>query len=121
MRGLNGVEAQRLGKDTEQAVLCCAEFKPVASWIHALRAGTSEEDAQGIDIVAETEWGEVQLQVKSGMKRARQFTKDHPDIPVIVVYPNDSEERIRNRVRNLVKQKLQSLGQWPEKEGNKQG
>jgi len=107
-----GAEAAKLGRSNEQAVLCCDVVQPIAQWVTGMRAATPEEDSMGIDVVVSTDCGDVPLQVKSGGRRARAFQKEHPDIPVVVVYPGDSESRIRSRVRSAVHRHLQNDGRW---------
>lgn len=108
---LKGREAHRLGLSNEQAVLCCLEFKNnIAPWISDTRKATKEEDSNGIDIVLITEYGDVPIQVKSSIKRKKDFVKKHPDIPVVCVYPNDSEINIRGRVKSTAMNWLRTKG-----------
>ena len=103
-----------LGESNEKVVLCCNYVHQIAPWIRDIRKSTPEEDGNGIDVVVETtEYGDVPIQVKSSMKFVKEHTKKHPDIPVVVVFTEDSEDRVRRKIRSIVQQKLTKDGVPP--------
>ena len=105
---MRGREANLLGRTSEVAAICCAELHSIAPWAKGVREASPDEDSQGVDLWVDTEsWGSIPVQVKSGMKRAREHMAKHPDIPVVVVYPQDSEMSIRRKVRAAVRRGLQ--------------
>ncbi len=108
---MKGREAQILGETAELLASLCFEQCPyrMPSWVKSIRRATHEEDHQGVDLVAEIDTGPVKIQVKSGWKRAREFQRDHPDIPVFVVGPEDSEEYVRRKLLNLLRQERAKL------------
>jgi hypothetical protein len=97
--------AREIGLTAELlASLCfeaCPERAPV--WFKSLRRATSEEDAKGIDLVVEIDLGQVLIQVKSSWSRAKEFVEKHPEIPVLVVHPEDSEDRVRRNLLRIVR------------------
>jgi hypothetical protein len=105
-----GKAAHRLGISNEQAVLTCGEVHRIAPWVIQLRAATPEEDATGKDVIAETEYGDIPLQVKSSKKYVDRHHERYPDVPVVVVFFGDSEKRIRQKVRNALEQTLLARG-----------
>lgn len=58
-----------------------AERKPI--WLKNLRRGTDEEDKRKIDLVAETDRGEIPVQIKSSLQGALKHAQES-DIPVFV-------------------------------------
>ncbi|MCC7522580.1 hypothetical protein IT407_02165 [Candidatus Uhrbacteria bacterium] len=58
-----------------------AKTKPV--WLKNIRRGTAEEDRLKIDLVAETDRGEIPIQVKSSIQGASKHTLES-DIPVFI-------------------------------------
>lgn len=108
---MKGRAAQVLGETAELLASLCFEVCPyrMPSWVKSIRRATHEEDHQGVDLVAEIDTGPIRIQVKSGWKRAREFQRDHPDIPVFVVGPEDSEEYVRRKLLNLLRQERAKL------------
>ena len=106
---LQGKEAQRLGSDNEIAVACSFD-RHKDQWIDVVEHATQDEDSQGIDCWVRTCVGDIPLQVKSGIRKARLHTKRYPDIPVVVVFPGDSEKEIRRKVRACCRKWLKERG-----------
>lgn len=115
---MTGHRARLLGASNERAVECCGELRDIAPWVYSLERASPEEDADGIDIVADTRWGKVPIQVKSGYKRARDFRKKRPDIPVVIVLPGDSEAEIRRKVRAAIRRVVVRRGVSFDQNGN---
>lgn len=85
------------GRRSEQAVINAARHSTMPAWIRSVRAAYHWEDAQGIDVVVETDDGELYLQVKSSPKGAARF--DPRGRPIGVVVAGDAEpEVVRRRV-----------------------
>ncbi len=102
---MRGRAAQVIGETAELLASLCFEICPyrMPSWVKSIRRATHEEDHQGVDLVAEIIEGTVRIQVKSGWKRALEFQRDHPDIPVLIVLPEDSEEYVRRKLLALLR------------------
>lgn len=100
-----GREAHRLGTSNEAAVACSFEWQE-DPWIIEIEYASFEDDQRGIDCWVRTRVGDVPLQVKSGRKRARKHERLHPEVPVVVVYPEDSEETIRRGVKKICRRYL---------------
>ncbi len=115
---MRGREAQILGETAELLASLCFEACPyrMPFWVKSIRRATHEEDHQGVDLVVEVDakdpsgyYSHVKIQVKSGWKRAKVFQRDHPDIPVLVIHPEDSEEYVRVKLLALLRQERAKL------------
>lgn len=120
---MRGREAQLMGETAELLAALCFEVCPyrMPAWVKTIRRATHEEDHNGVDLVAEIAEGSIRIQVKSGWKRARVFQRDHPDIPVLVIHPEDSEEYVRVKLLALLRQERAKLvpGYDPKREKTK--
>jgi len=119
-----------MGATAELLASLCFEVCPyrVPPWVKSIRRATHDEDHQGVDLVVEVDAGDpdgyydtVKIQVKSGWKRAKVFQRDHPDIPVLVIHPEDSEEYVRMKLLALLRQERAKLmpGYDPRREKTK--
>src|SRR5581483_3925085 len=108
---MKGREAQAIGETAELLAALCFEVCPdrMPFWVKTIRRATHEEDHEGTDLVVEIPEGSIRIQVKSGWKRARIFQKEHPDIPVLVIHPEDSEEFVRMKLLALLRQERVKL------------
>jgi hypothetical protein len=77
---------------------CRAPCRP--SWLLAARRATREEDEKGIDLVVESDVGQLQLQVKSSFHGKAKFLARRHDVRVaiVVVRPYDPEETVQSKV-----------------------
>jgi len=100
-----------MGETAELLASLCFEVCPnrMPSWVHSVRRATQEEDHQGIDLVVVLDAGILKVQVKSSWKRAQEFKKKHPNIPVLVVHPEDSEEHVRRNLLSILGQERAKL------------
>ena len=99
-KNMQGRTAQLMGETAELLASLCFESCPYRAppWVKSLRRATHEEDSRGIDLIAEIDTGSVPVQIKSSWRRAREFERTHPDIPVLVVHPEDSEDFVRKKL-----------------------
>ncbi len=123
-----------MGETAELLAALCFEVCPyrMPAWVKTIRRATHDEDHQGVDLVVEIDVSRpagsdrtatgptVGIQVKSSRKRADQFKKEHPGIPVLIVNPEDSEEYVRVKLLDLLRQerrlRLTENGQVPRRE-----
>ncbi len=81
-------------------------------WITALRPATEREDARGIDLVIETDQGQILLQVKSSLSGREAFMRNSlhdPSILIIVVDGEDSEESLAQDILVLLRHRHKTL------------
>jgi hypothetical protein len=94
------VRSHARGVLAENRVLaaCCAPERP--AWLVSARRASREEDGAGIDIVVESDAGQLLLQVKSSFYGKARFLKEERDarIGVVVVTPYDPQETVRCKV-----------------------
>ena len=96
-------------------------FQNRIHWIHSVRLVTEEEDVAGIDIIFETDVGQIHLQLKSSFKGKEKFLKEQVegvrdlDIACAVIHPSYNAERICRIVTPILsrvrKQRLNTKGQ----------
>jgi hypothetical protein len=67
-------------------------------WLRGVRAATPEEDQRGWDVVADTDHGEVGVQVKSSSGHVAEFQRRHPGVVVVVVSRDISSEVVVDRL-----------------------
>lgn len=108
-RSLNGGRAgNEKGKRNERRVLRILEFfrERLPNWFKKFRAATPEEDAEGKDVVVETDVGEISVQIKSGRMGALEWLRDERSewIGLVVVKKKKPDGRIRNEVIEQVAQ-----------------
>ena len=73
--------------------------KIAPSWLIGYSPGSEDDDGKKIDGWVETsDVGRIGLQIKSSYNVAKQFRKEFPRIPVVVIRLGDSEEKILNTV-----------------------
>lgn len=110
-KNMNGKTARLMGETAEILVELCFQAHPELQpkWLKSVRRSSKEEDEKGIDIVVEVTEGEVVFQIKSGHRRANFFKKDHPNIPVIVINPEDSEDFVRRKFLSFLGDARKSL------------
>lgn len=74
------------------------------SWMGDVRACTEEEDERGIDVVVETDIGEIYLQVKSSYSNAQKFLRKWPqrNVGMVVIRPQDDRDTIFNKAMDAV-------------------
>lgn len=98
-RGRDGDAARAVGDVHERQVLDIAKValhgRP---WIRSVRLSTLEEDRRGIDIVVETDLGDIYVQVKSSEGGANKYRRQYaasPDLArtvVVVMGPGRGSE-----------------------------
>lgn len=66
------------------------------TWLLKIRRATKDQDSQGIDAIAETDRGEVFLQIKSGSVRNKKYYTDR-GIVIIKIKDSDNYETIRQK------------------------
>lgn len=84
-------------KRVAQAFLCGIPWL-----LSPIRKTTRDEDARGIDCFVRTDAGDIPLQIKSSEEHAREFSRTHPEIPVVVIDLSDSDRTIRAKVTDAV-------------------
>jgi len=106
-----GERANAFGKANEEAVLHCFDLytKECPEWLQELRKGTNREDHEGMDLIAVTDRGEIPIQVKSSQYRAKKFSEKNPNVPVIVVESNMTEQRIRWALLTMLRPLYEAL------------
>ncbi len=100
------------GARNELAVVHALSDGLTPVWLLGARICTEEEDAQGIDVVVETDIGPVYLQVKSSYDNAKKFLRRWPqrNVGMVVVRPQDDQETIFNKaLDSAAKQRSQVL------------
>lgn len=100
-----GRRAHDIGAEHERLVLSCfdAPWIDLPPWLYSVRKAEPEEDAQGVDIIAETDVGDIGVQVKSSRRFLDRHEKRYPDVPVLVVRLGEAERHVRNRLKGLLK------------------
>lgn len=83
-------------------VLNTHEKRP--DWLGDARGCTFEEDGRGIDVVVETDMGDIFIQVKSSYENAQKFRRKWPQrtVGIAVIRPNDSRDTIFNKAIDAV-------------------
>jgi hypothetical protein len=89
-----GRVAHKRGRENEARVLDACQLPSRPVWMHSARAATREEDADGIDVVIESDIGKLYVQVKSsrGGKAAFLQKRRRALVAVVVVGPANSLE-----------------------------
>lgn len=96
IRGDIGRYSRQRGYDNENAVVCALlRFPP--PWMFDARLSTEFEDSNGIDVVAETWFGDLPIQVKSSGRRIDRHVRRYSYIPYVVVYRWDREKAIAKK------------------------
>jgi len=103
------------GRANELRALRAAEqLMAQFDWLRSVRASTLAEDMAGVDLVAETDVGTVELQVKSSFAGAAEFRRLRPELKhvrVVVAHEDDAVFRGRMGVAlHLARQALLSQG-----------
>lgn len=81
--------------------LCWARIFP---WVKRIRMASAEEDARGMDVVVETaDVGDVPIQVKSSKKFLKKHFRRYPDIPVLIINREHTEEEIRKSLSRIIR------------------
>jgi hypothetical protein len=89
------------GRTAEERVLRAAEHLSLeCSWIQSCRLATKIEDAKGIDVVVETYFGPLYIQVKSSRRGVRHYKQKRRKARVIIVViePEMQESKVRDKV-----------------------
>lgn len=73
-------------------------------WLLESRACTEEEDARGIDVVVNTDIGEIYIQVKSSKSNAQKFLRKYPqrNVGMAIIRPQDDRETVYNKAIDAV-------------------
>jgi len=87
------------------ASVCFDQCWPrVFPWVKRIRMATEEEDARGMDVVVEThDVGDMPVQVKSSRKFLKKHFRRYPDIPVLIINREHTEEEVRKALARVVK------------------
>lgn len=88
------------GAWNERRVLNALSSEPPA-WVLETRAGTTDEDRRGIDVVVSTDVGPLYLQVKSSRKGAERFDPRGRMIGIIVA-GDAPDEKLRRRALGVL-------------------
>lgn len=101
-RALGAVANERGASAERRVLLALAEAVPRTAWLKSVRRATADEDARGIDIVADSDVGKLYLQVKSsrqGAYRFRRFRKRGPAVIALVVCAQShTDDEVQRRV-----------------------
>lgn len=100
------------GRTTEERVFnAFQELDAVLpDWFHSIEHSTKKQDWSGIDAVVQTDVGALYLQIKSSQSGKNKFQSQsrrhrHPKpIAVVVVSPADSNEMIRQKGCDALKE-----------------
>jgi hypothetical protein len=100
-----GSMSNRRGAEAEERLLRCLENCPsLPQWVQSIRRASQKEDGRGIDLVCNTNYGKLYLQVKSSFAGAAEFCmKKRKCHTLVVVVNNDiaDEELISNAKKAL--------------------
>lgn len=66
-----------------QAIQSPSWSKP--SWYRSVRRATQDEDSRGIDAIAQTDIGSIEIQIKSSFSGLAEHQKQHGNDQVIIV------------------------------------
>ncbi len=98
----NDIQSYKRGMRMEVKAFNALYRYPTPWWIVAVLGVDpySELDHQGIDLLVFTKYGDepVPLQIKSSKMGAEDHWSKHPEIPCVVVSPNDSVYKVRKRL-----------------------
>ena len=93
----------------------CEHFEE-EPWIDFPRRATSEEDQfLGIDLVVETDFGKLYLQIKSSQASKKRFQKRKRRImmEVVVVKPHESRDQVWENLKTALERlRRQILAKW---------
>jgi hypothetical protein len=98
---VNGKLANQKGRLAEERVFRAVEILSTEfTWIHSTRLATKQEDARGIDVVAETPIGPLYIQVKSSPRGVRHYKSKRRKARVIIVIvtPEMEERKLRDKI-----------------------
>lgn len=100
-RSAIGRAEHRKGMSREDAVFHA--FDPlgaVPSWFYSIRRPTHEQDSRGIDVIIESDVGDLYVQVKSSKAAARNFNSHPRRLPIhaVWIHANSSEQQIRDKI-----------------------
>lgn len=96
----HGSAGQKVGARNEERVLALLQDGTLPDWVKGARPATSEEDANGMDLVILTDKGEIGLQVKSGITGYTEFRRreDRTHIAVVMVKPSFPDAQVRKEI-----------------------
>lgn len=101
-----------LGFQNEERFFDALRNHPVdfPSWLYKIEKATSQEDREGTDAWAYTEFGRIPLQVKSSCRGFENFHRLHPNNPavIIVVRATDSPGEIQKKTLRFLSKDIQS-------------
>lgn len=95
--------ARERGDERERKALASLGVEPLPVWLKSVRARTPEEDRRGIDLVGESDVGQLHVQVKGCKAAARNFHERNWNralIEVVIVAGHEDDKVIRDRVVN---------------------
>jgi len=97
-RVLGKLANERGAKNEDRVVEACA-LPARPPWLLSARKATRAEDAQGIDVVIESDVGKLFVQVKSSRGgKARFVERGRAHVAVVVVTHADSSEKVLRKV-----------------------
>ena len=106
IRSIIGRIGKKKGRDGEDRILLVLKNSQDSwpGWLKSVRLATKEEDKKGCDIVADTDVGNLYLQIKSSITGVKEFKRRQRKkmIAILISRPEMSQTQIIN-------QSLQSL------------
>ena len=98
------LELERGHRNEERALEVIISAK--LNWVHSARLATKEEDSRGIDIVLETDIGQLFFQIKSSYYGMKKFIDKHGNsrtrIAIIILNRFLIEESFQRKVLEAV-------------------
>lgn len=95
-----GDAARAKGENRELRALASLVLGEIPPWLLSVRRATVDEDRRGVDIIGESDVGQIMLQVKGCAAAARSFKADPRSryIEVVIVDERTDDATIRVRV-----------------------
>jgi hypothetical protein len=110
------IEAAARGAHSERRVFDAIRAE-MPRWIFGIRGATREEDHAGIDLIVETDIGEMGFQVKSSGGGRSDWRRKHPEIArkiaFVTIHKYETEADLRGRALfELMKLRLAAMRPW---------
>lgn len=95
-----GEAARAKGVERERRALVSLDLGERPAWLRSVRKATEDEDRRGVDLLGESDVGQLKVQVKGCAAAARNFKLDprSRDIEVVIVDEKIDDETVRVRV-----------------------
>jgi len=101
IRKIIGSVAQKKGRDGESRVLLALQNAQSTwpNWLKSIRKATNTEDKKGCDLVADTDVGQLYLQIKSSQTGVKKFGQRQRKkmIAVMLSKPNMTQSQIASQ------------------------